>query len=67
MAGHQPVRGVAILVLLVPLGEHVLFLRLKHGKAPDLFEIPGQAGFAGCDRGECCCLGHIGTSFVLTR
>ena len=47
MAGHETMGGLAILVLLVPLGEHVLFLRLKHRKAPDLLEIPGEAGFTG--------------------
>jgi hypothetical protein len=38
-------------MLLIPLGEHVLFLRLKHGKSSDFLEIAGEAAFSGNDAG----------------
>jgi hypothetical protein len=47
MAGDELVRRVGIAMLAPALGEHVLFLRLQHGKAPDFFQIAGQPAFAG--------------------
>ncbi|MNU10300.1 hypothetical protein D3C72_2573740 [compost metagenome] len=38
--------GVAIRVFGIPLGEHVLFLRLQHRKLADFIEITVEAGFA---------------------
>jgi hypothetical protein len=38
-------------MLLVALGEHVLFLRLQHGKAADFFQVAGEAAFSGNDAG----------------
>jgi hypothetical protein len=38
-------------MLIVPLGEHVLFLRLKHWEAADLLEIAGQSALSGNDAG----------------
>jgi hypothetical protein len=49
MAGDQLVGGAGVLMLLVPLGEHVLFLRLQHGKTADFFQIAGQPAFPGND------------------
>ena len=51
MAGDELVRGVAVAMLLVTLGEHVFFLRLQHRKAADFFEVAGEAAFAGNDTG----------------
>ena len=50
MAGDQLVRGVAVAVLLVALGEHVFLVRLEHRKLADFGEIARQAGFAGGNR-----------------
>jgi hypothetical protein len=38
-------------MLIVALGEHILFLRLEHGKAADFLKVTGQATFAGNDAG----------------
>jgi hypothetical protein len=38
-------------MLAIALGEHILFLRLKHRKAPYLLEIPRQSAFTGNDTG----------------
>jgi hypothetical protein len=51
MAGYKPVRRLGVGVLVIALGEHVFLVRLKHGKAPYLFEIPRQAAFSGNDAG----------------
>ena len=46
MAGDELVRGVAVAVLAPALGQHEFFLRFQHREPPDLFQIPGEAGFA---------------------
>jgi hypothetical protein len=46
MAGYKLVCRIRIVMLLIPLGEHVLFLRLEHGKPAYLLEIAGQAAFS---------------------
>jgi hypothetical protein len=38
-------------MLLIPLGEQVLFLRLEHGKSSDLLEIAGKPALSGNDAG----------------
>ena len=38
--GNEHLRGGGVLVLLPAFREQILLLGLKHGKAPDLFEIP---------------------------
>ena len=43
MGGDKPMGGVAVAMLAPALGEHVLLLRLQHGKLPDLFEVTRQA------------------------
>jgi hypothetical protein len=53
------VGGGGVIMLLVPLGEHVLFLRLEHGKAAYLLEIAGKTALSGNDTGKR--LGHIST------
>jgi hypothetical protein len=45
MAGDEPMRGVTIFVLAPALRQHEFFLRFQHREPPDLFEVPGQAGF----------------------
>jgi hypothetical protein len=35
--------GIAVAMLAPALGEHVLLLRLQHGKLPDLLEVTRQA------------------------
>jgi len=42
MAGDELMRGFRVGMLKIPLGEHILFLRLKHGEASDFFQITGQ-------------------------
>jgi hypothetical protein len=39
-------------MLVEPLGEHVLFLRLEHRKAADFFQVAGKAAFSGNDTGQ---------------
>ncbi|BAV48376.1 hypothetical protein MesoLj113a_15410 [Mesorhizobium sp. 113-1-2] len=51
MAGDEFVRSAGVFMLGITLGEHVLFLRLKHGKAADFFQIAAEAAFAGNDTG----------------
>ncbi len=41
MAGHQLVCGFRISVLVIALRQHVFFLRLKHWKAANFFQITG--------------------------
>ena len=55
MAGHQTMGGVAVAMLLVALGEHVLLVRREHRKLADFGEIVRQTGFAGGDRGQTAC------------
>ncbi len=43
MARHQLVGGIAVVMFLVALGQHVFFLRLKHGKPANLVEIAVQS------------------------
>ena len=57
MAGDELMRRVAVAVLAPALGQHELFLRFQHREPPDLFWIPGEAGFArqngqGCGSGQ---------------
>ena len=52
VAGHQLMRGVAVVMLLVALSEHVLLAWLEHGKFSDFREIVRQSGFAGRNRGQ---------------
>ncbi|BCG99500.1 hypothetical protein MesoLj131b_15000 [Mesorhizobium sp. 131-2-5] len=47
MAGDELVRGGRVFMLGITLGEHVLFLRLKHGKAANFFQVAAEAAFAG--------------------
>ncbi len=47
MAGHEPVGCIAVIMLLIALGEHVLFLRLEHGKFTDFVEITIETAFSG--------------------
>src|SRR5690606_29015660 len=49
MARYELVCSIRVPVLNVPLGEHVLFLRLEHRKAPDFLKIAGKAAFPGND------------------
>ncbi|MCY1303563.1 hypothetical protein D9M70_532770 [compost metagenome] len=46
VAGDQLVRCFAVVMLLVPLGEHVLFLRFQHRKLADFVEIAIEAAFS---------------------
>ena len=57
MAGDEPVRRFAVLVLAPAFGQHEFFLRLQHREPADFFEIPGEAGFAR-QNGQCSSLGH---------
>jgi hypothetical protein len=38
-------------MLLIPLGEHVLFLRLKHRETTDFLKVAGKAALSGNDTG----------------
>ena len=51
MAGDQLVGGVGVLMLLVPLGEHVLFLRLEHRESADFLKVAGKPALSGNDTG----------------
>jgi hypothetical protein len=42
---HQALGSFRIFVLLVPLGEHVLLLRLKHWKLADLIKVAAKSAF----------------------
>ncbi|GEC39777.1 hypothetical protein EME01_38490 [Sinorhizobium meliloti] len=66
MARYELVRGLAVVMLLIPLGEHVLFLRLEHGKFANLVEIAvetalsssnGRQGIAGHEAPPLCVAG----------
>ncbi len=43
MRRHELFGGVKILVLLPALGEHEFFVRRKHRKLADFFQIPREA------------------------
>lgn len=47
MAGHELMGRLAIVMLLVPLGEHVLFLRLEHGKFTDFVKVTVETALSG--------------------
>ena len=51
MAGDELVGGAGVLMLLVPLGEHVLFLRLKHRETTDFLKVAGKPALSGNDTG----------------
>ena len=51
MAGDELMGSAAVLMLLIPLGEHVLFLRLKHREMTDFVEITVKPAFSGNDTG----------------
>jgi len=42
MARHQLVGGLGIGMFVITLGQHIFFLRLKHGKTSDFFQITGK-------------------------
>src|SRR3569833_3932791 len=52
MTRHQSVRRVPISMFLPSLGQHVLFLRFKHGKAPNLIEIVAKIGISVPQRND---------------
>jgi hypothetical protein len=41
MAGHEPMRRIAVAMLAPPLGQHVFLVRFQHRKPPDLFQVAG--------------------------
>ena len=51
VAGDELVGSAGVLMLLVPLGEHVLFLRLKHREPTDFLKVAGKPAFSGNDTG----------------
>jgi hypothetical protein len=46
MAGDELMCRIVVAVLAPALGQHEFLLRLQHREPPDLFQIPGEAGFA---------------------
>ena len=43
---------IAVVVLLIPLGQHEFLIRLQHREFLDLRQVPRQSGFAGGDGGQ---------------
>ena len=59
------VRGLSVLFLNPPLGQHVLFFRLQERKLSDLLQIPVQTTLWGrC--GKICIVRHCPVSFSST-
>src|SRR5690242_17160212 len=46
MAGHQPVRGFGVQMLLPAFGQHEFFALFQHRELANLREIAGQIGIA---------------------
>ena len=61
VAGHQPVRGLGVLVLAPALGQHELLVGLQEGEFPDLLQVARQVALGvelGDRRNRCCACRH---------
>src|SRR5690606_26969667 len=47
MAGYELMGGIGIAMLMVALGEHIFFFRLKHGETADFLKVTCKSAFTG--------------------